>query len=146
MRRRKVKEMLYGWLGLEEGRTLRPTYELTWRGDTREIEIIYKNIRKTALPKLKSDGDTWLLVLDYPFDEEEGFFPSDDVAKLDDFEEQYGEGTETVAWLPTFLSSEGRRLLGRLVQIDTVLDRFDEYAGGLREKNREMARRQLENN
>ena len=145
-RRRKIKDLLYEWMGLEEGRTLRTTYGLEWRGDERKVEIAYHNIRKRPLQKLQSDGERWLVIVDYPFDEDENYFPQDDLRQLEEFEHNFPEGTETVAWLPTFLSGEGERLVGRLVRIDTVLNQFDQFASDLRETDRAIARRQLQSN
>ncbi len=143
-RRRKIKECLYEWLGLEEGRDLRTTYTLAWRGDDREVEVAYRNIREQSFQQMRPVNEGPLILVDYPFDEPD-YSARDDKLRIDEFRDQY-EGTDTVAWLPTFLSMDGQRLLGRLVRIDDVLNHFDKYASDLRPDDRPVAKRQLKSN
>jgi hypothetical protein len=143
-RRRKVKELLYEWMGLEEGRDLRTTYEIPWRGDDRDVEVAYRNIREQSFQQMQPVDEGPLVAIDYPFDEPD-YSARQDKLRMEEFREQY-ETTHTVAWLPTFLTGDGQRLLGRLVRIDAVLDHFDDYATDLRPDDRPVAKRQLKSN
>ncbi|MFU8804129.1 MAG: DUF6079 family protein, partial [Bradymonadaceae bacterium] len=144
-RRRKVKELLYDWLELKENQALRADYTLDWRGARRTVHIAYGNIREMGAERMTSDGDHWLIIFDYPFDEGD-YSPSDDRAVLTRYREEHRTESDTIAWLPSFLNDKGKELLGRLLKIEDVLARFDEYASNLRQEDRPIARTMLENN
>ncbi len=144
-RRRKVKDLLYGWLGLTENHALRADYNLEWRGARRTVHIAYGNVREMSSERLTSDGEHWLIVVDYPFDEGT-HGPADDRAVLNEYREGHRSESDTIAWLPSFIDAKGKELLGRLLKIEDVLARFDEYASNLRQEDRPIARTMLENN
>lgn len=139
-RRRKIKDLLYGWFDLTENRSLRADYQVDWCGARRTAHIIYGNVREMSVERLVSDGEHWLIVFDYPFDEQlHG--PQDDINKL----KQIPGSTDTIAWLPSFLDDKGRDQIGRLLKIEDVLARFDEYSTNLRQDDRPIAKTMLEN-
>ncbi len=140
-----LKKSLYQWIGIEEGRDLRAPYKLEWRGDKRRLDIAFANIREEPFSRLKSDGEHWLLIIDYPFDTG-GHGAKDDIKQKEAFLKAHPEGSETLLWLPKFLSSQGQKLLGKLIKIEAVLNQFDAYAGDLRNDDRGIAKRQLESN
>jgi hypothetical protein len=142
-RRRKIREVLFEAFGIEEGNDIFTTYTLPWRGTRREVDVVYDNVREMSDDRLRGrGGDAWTIVLDFPFDDP-GHFPSDDLARLDNF-----EGTaNTLAWLPSFLSDKALNDLGRLVILDHILkgERFNDYAGHLSSVDRAQARALLNN-
>ena len=142
-RRRKIKELLFSWMGLERAAETTTEYKTNWRGGVRKIKLAYRNVREMPLGDLESPNESWFLVLDFPFDHE-NYSPGDDLAKLSTFREQYPEGTNTLAWLPAFLSADGRRQLGRLVLIDYLLSRFEAETSHIAATDRPTVRATLE--
>ena len=84
-------------------RCLFTTYEFTWRGTKREVELLYENVREMTDDRLRGRSGAWTVVLDFPFDEDAGKGPADDLARLRDYR---GGDTRTLAWLPSFLSNK----------------------------------------
>ena len=142
---RKAKQMMYQWLGLNEGRDLRAPFSLEWNGDEYQMDVAFLNVREQPLSRLESDGEHWLLIIDYPFDQG-NHNAQDDEKKLDAYRSEKKSGTETLIWLPKFLSTQGQALLGKLIKIEAVLSQFSAYATDLRAEERDIARRQLESN
>ena len=125
-------------------------YSLThvWRGQKREVDVVFGNVRDArALPDaalLATDG-RWKLVVDFPFDDA-GHPPSDDVLRLVQLKQDRLE-SDTIAWLPHFLTATRMDDIGKLVVLDYLLTgaRFDQYSTSLPVNDREPARRQLAN-
>lgn len=145
-RRRKIRDMLFEQLGIEDDGGLFIRYEFVWRGTRREVELLYENVRQMTDERLRGRSEAWTVVLDFPFDEPNRS-PNDDIARLADYR---GGNTHTVVWLPAFLSNKAMVDLGRLVILDHILqgERFEQYAGHLsfveRTQARALARNQLD--
>jgi hypothetical protein len=137
-RRRKIREMLFEQLGIDDASELFTTYHYAWRGTRREVEVVYENVRELADDRLRGRDGSWTVIVDFPFDEP-NHFPADDLARLANYR---GGDTRTLAWLPSFLSDRTLRDLGRLVVLDYILtgDRFNDYAGHLAIVDRGPAR------
>ncbi len=144
-RKRLVRELLFDWLGLSTEGRLMEDHKIAWRGADRQYRVLYRNVREMTLESLKNpDEADWTVAIDYPFDEE-GHYPTDDRARLQEHRDQHPEGTHTLGWLPSFLSARGREQLGRLVKIGYVLDRFDDFADELPPTDRPVMKQLLEN-
>ncbi|MBK5913951.1 phage resistance protein [Rhodocyclus purpureus] len=145
-RRRKIRDLLFEQLGIEDDGGLFIRYEFVWRGTRREVELLYENVRQMSDERLRGRTGAWTVVLDFPFDEPHRT-PNDDIARLNDYN---GGSTRTVVWLPAFLSNKAMADLGRLVILDHILqgERFEQYAGHLsfveRTQARALARNQLD--
>lgn len=128
-RRKRIREALFGELNIPDSGGLFTTYEFTWRGTKREVELLYENVREMTDDRLRGRSGAWTVVLDFPFDDA-NFGPADDLARLGEYR---GGDTRTLVWLPSFLSNKALADLGRLVVLDYILqgDRFDNYAGHL---------------
>jgi hypothetical protein len=128
-RRKRIREALFGELNIADSGGLFTTYEFTWRGTKREVELLYENVREMTDDRLRGRSGAWTVVLDFPFDDA-NFGPADDLARLGEYR---GGDTRTLVWLPSFLSNKALADLGRLVVLDYILqgDRFDNYAGHL---------------
>jgi len=128
-RRKRIREALFGELNIPDSGGLFTTYEFTWRGTKREVELLYENVREMTDDRLRGRSGAWTVVLDFPFDDA-NFGPADDLARLGEYR---GGDTRTLVWLPSFLSNKALTDLGRLVVLDYILqgDRFDNYAGHL---------------
>ncbi|MBY6687224.1 hypothetical protein HQ305_16820 [Rhodococcus sp. BP-149] len=149
-RRSLLRRLLADQIGASLTGTLGSEYSLThvWRGQKREVDVVFGNVRDArALPDiaLTASGDRWKLVIDFPFDDA-GHPPSDDVLRLLQLK-QDGLESETIAWLPHFLTSARMDDIGKLVVLDYLLTgaRFDQYSTSLPVNDREPARRQLSN-
>lgn len=145
-RRKKIREMLFEQLGIQDTGGLFTTYEFRWRGTRREVEVLYENVREMTDDRLRGRSGAWSVVIDFPFDDA-NFGPADDLARLAEYR---GGDTRTLVWLPSFLSNKALADLGRLVVLDYILqgDRFDDYARHLsyvdRVQAKALARNQLD--
>jgi hypothetical protein len=145
-RRRRIRETLFEQLGIQDGGGLFTNYEFLWRGTRREVEVLYENVREMADDRLRGRPGAWSVVLDFPFDDP-NYGPKDDLARLDSYR---GGDTQTLVWVPSFLSNKALADLGRLVVLDYILqgERFDNYAGHLsfvdRLQAKALARNQLD--
>ena len=145
-RRKKIRETLFEQLGIQDTGGLFTTYEFLWRGTRREVEVLYENVREMTDDRLRGRSGTWSVVVDFPFDDA-NFGPADDLARLGAYR---GGDTQTLVWLPSFLSNKALADLGRLVVLDYILqgDRFDNYAVHLsfvdRVQAKALARNQLD--
>lgn len=145
-RRKKIREALFGELGIDDNGVLFTTYSFSWRGTRREVELLYENVREMTDERLRGRPGAWTVVLDFPFDEA-NFSSADDNARLSDYR---GGDTQTLVWLPSFFSAKALSDLGRLVVLDYILsgDRFENQAGHLsfvdRVQAKALAKNQLD--
>lgn len=145
-RRKKIREALFGELGIDDNGVLFTTYSFSWRGTRREVELLYENVREMTDERLRGRPGAWTVVLDFPFDEV-NFSSADDNARLSDYR---GGDTQTLVWLPSFFSAKALSDLGRLVVLDYILsgDRFENQAGHLsfvdRVQAKALAKNQLD--
>lgn len=137
-RRRKIREMLFTELGIPDNNELFTRFVFPWRGTQREVEVLYENVRELSDDRLRGREGAWSVIFDFPFDEPNRT-PADDIARLDRYT---GEGSQTLVWLPAFLSEKAQKDLGRLVVLDYILtgERFNDYAGHLAQVDRVQAR------
>jgi hypothetical protein len=137
-RKKKIRELLFEQLGVEDQGQLFLEYQFQWRGTPRTVELLYENVRELADDRLRGRPGAWTLVLDFPFDEPNRT-PADDIARLQQYR---GGDTPTLVWLPSFLSQKALNDLGRYVILDYILqgERFDQYATHLTAIDRAQAR------
>ncbi|WP_156664862.1 DUF6079 family protein [Mycobacterium sp. 852002-51057_SCH5723018] len=149
-RRGLLRRLLAEQIGASLTGALGSEYSLThvWRGQKRAVDVVFGNVRDArALPDaaLIATGGRWKLVVDFPFDDA-GNPPSDDLLRLVQLK-QDGLESDTIAWLPHFLTASRMDDIGKLVILDYLLTgaRFDQYSTSLPVNDREPARRQLAN-
>jgi hypothetical protein len=126
-RRRKIRELLFQQLSIEDRDEMFLTHEILWRGTRRTFQVIFGNVRELTTETLATKGGQRKLVLDFPFDET-GRTPADDVARLDTFRAEE-KPSRTLVWLPAFLSAAAQRDLARLVKLDDILKSNESFAG-----------------
>lgn len=121
-----------------------------WRGSRREVELVFGNVRDKAYlaeETFKATPGTWRFVVDYPFDDSQHSVRDDD-QRVDDMLAR-SVFSDTVVWLPHFLSEEKRKDLGRLAILDWLLsgtgDRWTSNSNHLSPTDRVQARSILEN-
>lgn len=146
-RMRTIRQLLYAELGLPFEDSLLPTvHRFRWRGTERQIEVVFANIREIPFDSLRTKGDDWKVVIDFPFDAE-GYSARDDLAKLDNFRDEEPD-TPTFCWVPAFFAHEGLRDLATYVVLDYLLasdSRFNDNALHLSQVERAQARALLDN-
>lgn len=143
---RKVREILFHELDIENADQMFLSHDFLWRNTHRKCDVIYGNVRTLPDTSLTAHERLWKIVIDYPFDEP-GHPARDDIAKLLDYGEKNPAGTRTIVWLPAFFSQTAMRDLSKLVVIDHVLtgERFNGYASFLSPQDRTTAKTLLEN-
>ena len=144
-RARKVRELLFKAIEIEDEDRLFHSRELLWKGTRRAVDVVFGNVRELPDDAFLAADQRWKLVLDFPFDSE-GFTPADDLARLEALR-QVVEGNRTLCWLPSFFSRKGQGEVGRLVLIDFLLtgERFEHNASHLPPTDRQSARALLRN-
>lgn len=149
-RRSLIRKLLVEQIGATATGAIGSDYALShvWRGQKRDVDVVFGNVRDAErLPSeaLQSADGRWRLVVDFPFDDEE-HPPADDVERLRQLRES-GITTDTIAWLPNFVTTARMDDVGKLVTLEYLLTgtRFDQYSGALPVADREPARRQLTN-
>jgi hypothetical protein len=145
---RKIRELLFASLGVEDRDQMFSTYPhpFAWRGSRRRCDVVYENVRQLPDASLRAEGEEWKVVIDWPFDDP-GHDPVEDHAKLDGFLRSSAAATRTLVWLPAFFSVKTQGELGKLVILDHLLrgDNLDQHAQHLSLQDRLSARQILEN-
>jgi hypothetical protein len=142
---RKIRQLLFASMGIEDRDELFLVHSFVWRGSRRRCDVVYANVRELPEESLKAQGDDWKVIVDWPFDDP-GHDPLEDHVKLDGFLAR-NDSTQTLAWLPAFFSTRTRSELGKLVILDHLLrgDNLDQHAQHLSHQDRLSARLVLEN-
>ncbi|PPH24145.1 hypothetical protein C5C99_00390 [Rathayibacter sp. AY1C4] len=147
-RREIVRKLIAAELQLPPDDTLvgkRLTH--VWRGHKRVVTVKFGNVRDDTdvldSDLLHSDPE-WRAVIDFPYDSGT-HSPADDVARLRKLREGT-RGSNTIAWIPNFLSDARQADLGKLVLLEYLLtgSRFDQNADHLAQADRGPARQTLE--
>ena len=63
-RRKRIREALFGELNIPDSGGLFTTYEFTWRGTKREVELLYENVREMTDDRLRGRSGTWTVVVE----------------------------------------------------------------------------------
>lgn len=153
-RRELIKTLVSESLGIELGRQDIQgayTHEVIWRGSRRRVDVLFGNVRDSSWlsdDHFLANAGTWRVVIDHPFDEP-GHSSAEDLRRLDELVAR-GMQSQTIVWLPHFLSDERIRDLRRLVILNWLLegsgDRWQTHADHLNEGDRALARNILESN
>lgn len=117
-----MRRLLMEQLGLKLGTTNDGTVEVLWRGTRRRGRVRLDNVRKLSYAGQTNDfevgKDEFLILVDYPFDEEIGRTRQDD---RDTCERAKSRSTHwTVAWLPEHLSPSEMDALNNAVAVDLI--------------------------
>ncbi len=150
-RRRLLRDLAFESLGIEHRDTLTNDIQHTviWRGSKRTVDVVFGNVRdRTELPDdvLQAAEGRWKVVIDFPFDAEQRS-PNDDHARIEKMVSD-GVHSDTVCWVPAFLTGDRMRDLGDLVCLNYLLaspDRFESNASHLSVQDRAQAKLMLEN-
>lgn len=145
-----LRELISAELGIpaQTGLLADRVHTFVWRGSKREVDVVFGNVRdEEGLPDhaLRASSNRWKVVIDYPFDIG-NHSPQEDLNRLARLRNA-GVESQTIAWLPHFLTSARLADVGRLVLLEYLLkgERFDQYANHLAVGDREPARIALDN-
>ena len=81
---RKVRQLLFASMGVEDRDELFLVHSFVWRGSRRRCDVVYANVRELPEESLRAQGDDWKAIVDWPFDDP-GHDPLEDHARLDGF-------------------------------------------------------------
>jgi len=145
-RLQKIRQLLFDELGIDYENTFQIQHKVTWRATPREAEIRLANVWEADDSTLRSDGDTWRVVIDFPFDRDHHTV-FDDLSRLEHFRATSSR-SKTIAWLPSFFSDGLQTQLGRFVVLEHLLsndDRLRQYSSHLSQADRAEAKTELTN-
>ncbi len=138
-RRHTLRRLLFVALELPAEASGLVEHRHVWRGLRRPGRVRFGNVRVMDDLRCPRDAE-WLVVLDYPFDEQ-GFTPDDDLRRVEAWREAHdGEANPALVWLPTFFSHQLELELGQLVVLEHILDGDPRrYLGHLRVEDQGQA-------
>ncbi|MEK7750963.1 MAG: phage resistance protein [Acidobacteriota bacterium] len=142
-----LKRLLFEELGMEYQSALILEHKLTWRATARFAELRFANVWEAGDATLRSAGDMWRVVIDFPFDRDH-HTPQDDLVRLAQYRQNTTEPSRTLIWLPSFFSLATQSELGRLVVLEFLLsseERLKQYSSHLSAADRAEARNLLTN-
>jgi hypothetical protein len=151
-RRRLLRDLVCFELGVKAADAVTPelSHPREWRGRRHQFDLVFGNVRDAdELPEvtLRANGDTWRMVIDYPFDAA-GHSRRDDIARVASLQ-QAGLTGRTVFWLPLYLTENRLGGVGTLVKLNYVLagggdDRLYNLASDMSAPDRQQAKLLLE--
>jgi hypothetical protein len=137
-----VKRLLWSELEINATDEYLDHAQLVWRGSRRSVEMVFGNVRDDNDIRDDAfhpfDPRSWRLLVDYPFDEGT-HGPTDDRQRVQKLRDRFQ--SRAVCWIPSPLTAERQRDLGRLAILDAVLSgqRFDSHAKHLNRDERQRA-------
>lgn len=109
-------------LGLGLARATQAKHVVLWRGTRREGEVRLCNVRKLTYAGSQNEFDaernTHLVLVDYPFDEDEGCTRDDDVKTVQSARARKRQWT--VAWLPAHFTESEALALDKAAAIERI--------------------------
>jgi hypothetical protein len=142
---RKLRDLTFEQIGAAGHDELFFHHKFRWKGTDRECDVVFNNLRDLPDETIRSEGDAWKILIDYPFDSA-GHSVRDDQARLEKFQNEHGT-SRTICWLPSFFGYETQRALGLYVRLEQILkeNQFPNFVQHLNAVDRDNARGQLEN-
>ncbi len=145
-RLQKIRQLLFEELDIAYENTFQIGHKIIWRATPREAELRFANVWEADDSTLRSDGDTWRVVIDVPFDRDHNT-PFTDLHRLERFRGS-NPRSSTIVWLPSFFSAGLQTELGRFVVLEFLLsndDRLRQYSSHLSLADRSEAKTVLAN-
>jgi hypothetical protein len=145
-RLQKIRQLLFEELNITYENTFEIDHEVTWRATPREVGLRFANVWEADDSTLRSDGDIWRVIIDFPFDRDHNT-PFTDLQRLERFRLS-NPRSKTIVWLPSFFSAGLQTELGRFVVLEFLLsndDRLRQYSSHLSLAERSEAKTVLSN-
>ncbi|MBZ5659872.1 MAG: phage resistance protein [Acidobacteriia bacterium] len=145
-RLQKIRQLLFEEMDIAYENTFQIGHKVTWRATPREAELRFANVWEADDSTLRSDGDTWRVVIDFPFDRDHNT-PFADLHRLERFRGA-NPPSKTIVWLPSFFSTGLQTELGRFVVLEFLLsndERLRQYSTHLSLADRAEAKTILTN-
>ncbi|MFZ5478740.1 MAG: hypothetical protein ACOZNI_18355, partial [Myxococcota bacterium] len=140
--RRLLNEQL--GLGLKDGREA--TVDVQWRGTKRRGVVRIRNVRTLSYAGQQNEFDPgtadFLILVDYPFDEEAGKGRDDDVQTVDRARARSSHWT--LSWLPTHFSASEREALDNAAAVELIRKDERAYFNDVSPREADATRRALE--
>lgn len=140
--RRLLNEQL--GLGLKDGNEA--VVEVQWKGTKRKGKVRLANVRTLSYAGQTNDFDPqshdFLLLVDYPFDEEAGRGQQDDVEAAE--RAKHRATHWTLAWLPSHLSESERTALHNAAAVELIKKEERRYFDSISPREADTTRRALE--
>ncbi|MFC7548964.1 phage resistance protein [Plantactinospora sp. GCM10030261] len=117
VRQQLLRELIIAEMGLgtSEGSHGELLHTRPWRGRAHVVQVKFGNVRDPdtmPVAALIAPGESWRIVIDYPFDPQD--YPrSADRARI----EELDRGSNTVFWLPLYLTED---MMGRVAQLAKI--------------------------
>ncbi|MEV4755325.1 phage resistance protein [Micromonospora sp. NPDC049559] len=117
VRQQLLRELIIAEMGLAggEGSHGELQHPRDWRGRRHVVQVKFGNVRDPdtmPVAALIAPGESWRIVIDYPFDPQD--YPrSADRARI----EELDRGSNTVFWLPLYLTDD---MMGRVAQLAKI--------------------------
>ena len=146
-RLQKVRQLLFEELDINYESTFQVSHRVTWRATPREAELRFANVWEADNSALRSDGDIWRVIIDFPFDRDH-HTPFDDLNRLEQFRRTNPAVSRTLVWMPSFFSEALKAEVGRFVVLEFLLsndDRLRQYSAHLSLTDRGEAKNTLTN-
>jgi hypothetical protein len=120
-----IRELICVELGLasDHGTFGELVHPRDWRGRRHAVQVRFGNVRdRDTLPmsSLLATGESWRLIIDYPFDQG-GYTRRDDIARIHDVIRDLDNSSRTVFWVPLHLTEEVMKRVGQLVRVNYLL-------------------------
>jgi hypothetical protein len=145
-RLQKIRLLLFEEMDIAYENTFQIGHKIVWRATPREAELRFSQVWEADDSALRSDGDTWRVVIDFPFDRDHNT-PFTDLDRLERFRAS-NQRSKTIVWLPSFFSAGLQTELGRFVVLEFLLsndDRLRQYSTNLSLTDRAEAKTVLTN-
>ncbi|MEZ4435779.1 MAG: hypothetical protein R3F65_25565 [bacterium] len=117
-----VRTLIDQQLGLGLGRQTEASASTLWRGTRRAGQVRLCNVRTLAYAGHENEFDAgqaaFLVLVDYPFDEDEGCTREDDIKTVHNARARRRQWT--VAWLPAHFTEAERQALEKAAAIDRI--------------------------
>ena len=145
-RRKLIRDLVWAELKLTDDGGFETQARVVWRGTARTVDVLMDNVRdEERMPstRFQADPDTIRVVIDHPFDTG-NFGPAEDVNRVHELQAKLE--SDTLVWLPHFLSEDRKADLSTLIVINYLLerDRLAEVTPLWTAEDRQHARTQLE--
>jgi len=141
-----IRQVLVEQLGLNLGTGNEGKVQVTWRGTKRSGKVRLANVRKLSYAGKDNEFDAgahaFLLLVDYPFDEESGRSRQDDIERVEAARARAGQWS--LAWLPAHFGDKEREALDNTAAVELIRRDKRRYLGDYAPQDADRVAKALE--